>query len=113
MKIKVNVTAKEIKNGKAGKCDQCPVSLAFLKTFNGITSASVFAHEINLYSEETHQQIKTPKKVNEFVCNFDSGLNSYFQNRGDKNKAKPFSFFINIRKSVSEFLKPKKQYIVR
>lgn len=86
MRIKVSVTAADIRKGNVASVTRCPIALAFRRALKGrfvicwLRSVSV-----------GDQEYMVPKKAVEF------------QNRlllNSKAKVKPFSFVLNVPKSV-------------
>lgn len=77
--MKINVTKKDIQNGKRCNGIKCPVALAISRKINKKAEVGSVAIYIS------GKPIMMPKKVRDFIGKFDS-----------QNKAKPFSFNLEI-----------------
>ena len=76
--LKIQVTGKDIKNGKRGDCNKCPIALAVGRKTGGWASVSDDILTLRgVYS--------VPEEVNYFTEDFDHG-----------KKVKPFSFVMRI-----------------
>lgn len=113
MKIKIDVTKKDISNGIVGDGTFCPISQAFNRVFNKVDFINIDGEtaEITLYGnndpefgvEEDDQEfsLKLPSKAGEFVYKFDN-----------HETVTPFSFNVSLTKKDAAVLKPAKRFVV-
>lgn len=89
MKLRINVTAKDIKNGMIANCQNCPVALAIKRHLHKLpyeyclvsnSIARFYSH-----SNVCDKYISFPNRVITFIADFD--LNK---------EVKPFSFTIEL-----------------
>jgi len=81
--IKIEVSAKDIKNGARANCRECPIALALKRVFNdkiGVGSGAFWFCEGRDY-----MAVPLPLIVAEFVFSFDH-----------KKKVEPFSFWLPL-----------------
>lgn len=98
MKVKIDVTAKDIKNGIAVDGENCPIGRAVQRVgFKGVcVSNDEFEFNFGEFA------VNLPKKASKFISKFDAGT-----------KVKPFTFVINIPNNIASNLTGiKKAYIV-
>lgn len=81
MKLKINVTKADIKNGEPGEPRYCPIAIAFnrVSMYNVKVTNRVFLVDDSVY--------QLPKMAKNFTTLFDNGY-----------PVKPFSFNVRIRK---------------
>ena len=91
MKTRINITQKDIDNGKKCGCDTCPVALAIKRRVIKNAFVEVGLYDIGLATESI--------SLNETTCDFVRRFDRY-----GRNKVKPFSFTIDIPK---KFLRKK------
>lgn len=78
-RVKIEVTAGDIRRGVKGFCEKCPVALAARRA--GIARAWVGWRYI---SDQGTTRYRMPERAREFVARFDSQL---------KSKTKPITFY--------------------
>lgn len=113
MKIKINVTKKDISNGVVGDVAFCPIAQAFGRVFKRVDYIDVneLTADITLYGnyntntggyeDDTNFGLKLPSKAGKFVNKFDH-----------EEDVEPFSFNVSLTKKAAEVLKPSKKYVV-
>lgn len=113
MKIKIDVTKKDISNGVVGDGAFCPIAQAFNRVFNKVDYINVDGEttDITLYGkgdpefgpveDDQYFYIKLPSKAGKFVEKFDN----------DETVA-PFSFNVSLTKKDAAVLKPAKRFVV-
>lgn len=89
MKIKIDVTQKDIYKGCIGKGDNCPVARAIIRT---LKRAKIFFYEIDVDSNDiliesryASLRIPTPCKTSIFINRFDNS-----------KTVKPFNFQLRL-----------------
>ena len=122
MRIKVEVTEKDIKNGALGDILSCPIALAILRALKGHLTKlhGVHAQEISIQSESEYREIPLSEKAIDFIDTFDEydpvdleSEDPYVQKCGKrmerkfKKHCKPFNFSFHVPDAWEE--KPKKK----
>ena len=82
MKVKIEVTEEDIKNGERWMADKCPVALALnrkINDFNYVLYDLFETHDSRVYD--------VPESVGKFILKFDK-----------TRKGKPFKFIIDVPK---------------
>lgn len=111
VKVKVEVTQKDIKNGIPQDCGYCPIALAVNRTFPKLNK--IYVDSAEAYAEMDERIVvvsKTSKSCRKFIEKFDEfdELACEFQ-----KKVKPFSFVIKLTNDMAKLLNPAKKYIVK
>jgi hypothetical protein len=97
MRIKVDVTANDIRLGKRKDACSCPVARGIGRALRGLgvevqsVSAGWQSLEVNDF-----EFADTPVKASRFIETFDAA---------GRKAVKPFSFTLNVRKSILEAVK--------
>ena len=85
-KIKVTVTAADIKNGKQKRCESCPIALAMQRGYKIKKSNISVVDDIRIdLTENTAFYYHIPEKASLFIRRFDEG-----------EKVNPFTFFATL-----------------
>lgn len=84
-RIKIEVTAKHIKQGQPKQCGKCPIALAMEDA--GIIDSLVFADQASGRNDAMGYRMHydLPRSAQRFVQSFDAG----------RQTAKPFTFFLS------------------
>lgn len=99
VKVKVNVTKRDIYNGLPGSCLNCPVALATLRSFPTVAQVLVDGYSILAHGEWIARRV--PSACTDFISDFD-----------ELKKVRPFSFVVKITNKLAKQLNPSKRYIV-
>lgn len=99
MKIKINVTQKDIKEGKPCEGRKCPVARAIRRHIESNLSVDV-QDELIIETSKKAYTFKVPPEVNNFISIYDCRVFGDYET----SHTKPFSFILNIPK---RFLKPR------
>ena len=95
MRHKVEVKRVDINKGLCGNPRQCAVALAMNRRFGkrkGYEGAEVAEHSAEIRFGDSIEYVDLPKKVTNFIYNFDDLGNQI----GARAKMKPFSFTVNV-----------------
>ncbi len=91
MKIKIEVTPKDIAWGRPGSCEDCPIARGALRA--GLTSIRVEASNISFKLKRRRYWAKSlPVKAVKFIEKFDADPNTV----KEKREEFAFSFCLNI-----------------
>lgn len=71
MNLEVEITAEDIKNGRAGEYNSCPISLALKR--QGCQNLRVEEDYISFTLNNLPYKYATPKKIANFIDEFDEG----------------------------------------
>lgn len=91
--MKIHVTEEDIRAGKAGACEECPIALAMGRA--GFRNVQVAGFEETdtvfwILPDGTEVQADAPLSVRQFVSEFDRGL-----------EVSPFSFNLDVEGAES------------
>lgn len=90
MKLRVEVTAEDIANGKREDSESCPIALALLRC-DGVFGAEVNEDITTVTPDDDRLSGSPPKEASDFIDNFDAG-----------NDVEPFAFEIEVEAPESE-----------
>lgn len=74
MKVRINITAKDIREGKRGEPAGCPAALAISRRLGEdyCATVSVAVSIRGRKAFDRHARVPAPKALNEFVADFDA-----------------------------------------
>ena len=88
MKLKINVTAKDIENGQKCSASCCPIALSLKRKglFNSSVGSVGTTTTSFIYEEIEYHRVPLPLTARQFIHAFDDGI-----------PVKPFSFTLELK----------------
>jgi hypothetical protein len=88
-KVIINVTAKNIKEGRISDPHHCPISEAVRRRFPNVDRVDTGSEEVSAVYETFEAKASLPERAQSFIIQFDNG-----------KKVKPFRFTTDFKYTI-------------